>query len=112
MASKKIWYVESNVHTNEVIAREFPDAISHIGVLCRDGKKRNFWECDWGFISKLVKNQREGQFAFSVFYRERPYAPVKPWPFLRKRRMTLASVLKEGTVKRGSSTPKASRPAT
>jgi|SRR3989344_4867925 len=108
MAAKKTWYVEAVGHTNEVIATELPAENAHKQVLCQDGIKRDFWECDYRFITKLLKSEATGQLRFKVFYRERPHAPVKLWPFLKRQKMTLAIALKRGVVKRGNF-PRASR---
>ena len=103
--SNKTWYVEATGHTNEVIAvesrAEIPALKTHEGVLCQDGVKRDFWECDYRFVAKLVKNQAAMQITFKVFYREGKYGPVKLWPFLKKKRLTLAKALEKGGVKRG-----------
>lgn len=86
MAANKRWYVEATGHTNEVIARELPEENAHKDVLCQDGEKRDFWECDYAFITKLVKNETVGQLQFRVFYREGRHGPAKPWPFLKRKR--------------------------
>ena len=100
MATKKRWYIEATAHTNEIIAAELPAENMHKSVVCQDGLNRDFWECDWRFISRLMQNKAEGQFAFKVFYREGAYGPVKLWPFPKKRKMTLATALKKGVVQR------------
>jgi hypothetical protein len=98
---KKIWYVEPiDGHTNEVIATELPAENAHKKVVCRNGPERNFWECDYRFITKLLRNEAIIRLRFNVFYRERPYGPVKLWPFLRKRRMSLTTALERGVVRR------------
>lgn len=99
--SNKTWYVEATAHTNEVIATELPSENMYKGVLCQDGKKRDFWECDYRFVTKLVKNKAAGNLVFKVFYREGKYGPVKLWPFLYKKRQTLTQALKSGVVKKG-----------
>lgn len=86
MAANKRWYVEATGHTNEVIARELPEENAHKGILCQDGEKRDLWECEYAFIAKLLKNETSAKLQFEVFYRESRYGPVKPWPFLRKKR--------------------------
>lgn len=105
MASAKKWYVEATGHTNEVIASELSAENAHKSVLCQDGEKRDLWECTYRFVSQLLKNEVEGQLQFKVFYRESSYGPVKPWPFLRKKRLTLATALKEGVVKKAQPSP-------
>ena len=101
MAAMKIWYVEAVGHTNEAIAAELPAENAHRGILCQDGVKRDFWTCDYRFITKLLKSEEAEHLQFKVFYREGPYGPVRLWPFLRKRRMTLARAIKKGLVKKG-----------
>jgi len=101
MAGKKTWFVEAVGHTNEVIAVELPAESAHKDVLCQDGKKRNFWECDYSFITRLLNCQSAEHLEFKVFYREGRHGLAKPWRFLRKRRMTLATALKKGIVKKG-----------
>ncbi|MBU6214664.1 hypothetical protein KGM48_02360 [Patescibacteria group bacterium] len=86
MVSAKVWYVEATGHTNEVIAAGLPAENAHTGVLCRDGNKRDLWQCDYSFIAKLLKNEASGFLKFQIFYRESAYGAVKAWPFLRKRR--------------------------
>jgi hypothetical protein len=95
--SNKIWYVEATGHTNEVIAGELP-AENAKPVLCIDGVKRPLWLCDYRFIKELKKNRRSGQLVFKVWYREGRHGPVRKWPFLDKKKPTLASALKKGTV--------------
>ncbi|MEK7114271.1 MAG: hypothetical protein AAB850_01840 [Patescibacteria group bacterium] len=111
MPAKKTWYVEAVGHTNEAIAAELPTENAHKGVLCQDGVKRDFWECDYRFITKLLQSEAAEHLQFKVFYREGRYGPVKPWPFLRKRRMTLAEALRKEVVKRSDSS-KVPRPMT
>jgi hypothetical protein len=102
MTTNKTWYVEAVGHTNEVIAAELPAENTVRGVLCKDGKKRDFWICDYCFITKLVKSEQSQNLEFKVFYREGKYGSVRPWPFLRRRRRTtLATALKQGLVKKG-----------
>lgn len=105
MSAKKTWLVEAVGHTNEAIALALPTAQTHKDVLCKDGKKRDFWECDYRFITKLLKSQSAEHLEFKVFYREGRYARVKPWPFLRRRRMTLETALKKGIVKKANTLP-------
>ncbi len=100
MAAKKTWYVEVVGHTNEVVASELPAENAHKHILCRDGLRRDLWECDYRFIAKLLRSKRAEHLQFKVYYREGRYGPVKPWPFLGKPRMTLATALKRGVVKR------------
>lgn len=97
MAGKKRWYVEvKNAHTNEVVARELPAENAQKGVLCQDGEKRDLWMCDYKFITKILENEQELQLKFLVLYREGRYGPVKPWPFLRKKRLPKGAVTKGG----------------
>lgn len=100
--SKKIWYVEATSHTNEVIADRLSAENEKRDVLCIDGEKRNLWQCQYGLISELLKNQASGQLVFEVYYREGKYGPVRKWPFLKKQKPTLASALKKGTVRKGT----------
>jgi hypothetical protein len=103
MASpKKTWYVEAVGPTNELIATELPAENASRGIICQDGKLRDFWVCDYRFITKLLKCEEVFDLKFNVFYRERPLAPVKPWPFLRKRRMTAVKALQDGLIKRAN----------
>jgi len=101
--SNKIWYVEALGHTNEVIAGELPAENAHKDVLCIDGKNRDLWQCDYRLITKLLRNRLEGQMVFVVWYRVGRHGPVRKWPFLKKRKLTLASALKKGIVTKGSS---------
>ena len=104
MTTKKIWYVEATGHTNETIAAELTahsaDHVLHRDVLCIDGKKRNFRECSYAFITNLLANEANAQIKFEVFCRDGAHEPVRLWPFLRKRRMTLSTALKKGKVKK------------
>ena len=102
MSGKKIWDVDAVGHTNGAIEQALPTAQTHKDVLCQDGKKRDFWECDYRFITKLLKSQSAEHLEFKVFYRERRHAPVRLWPFLRRKRMTLETALKKGVVKKAS----------
>lgn len=103
MPSKKKWYVEAlTAHTNEVIATDLPTENAHKNVLCQDSMKRDLWECKHPFISKLLKNETALHLEFKVFYRVGEYGPIKPWPFLRKRRLTLAKALEKGLVRRAA----------
>jgi len=103
MSARKKWYVEATAHTNEVIARELPSENAHEDVLCQDGVKRDFWECEYRFITRLLENEATARLNFKVFYREGKYGPVKPWPFLRRRKLVLKSALEKGRVKKGVS---------
>ena len=102
MPSKKIWYVYAIGHTNEVIASELPSENFHRNILCQDGRERSIWTCEYSFVTRLQKGKKNAQLEFKVFYRERPYAPVKLWPFLRRQKMTLAQALNKGVVTRGA----------
>lgn len=77
MTSTKRWYVEATGHTNEVIAGELPTENAHKDVLCQDGEKRDFWECGYKFVARLLKNEGNAHLKFRVFYRESRYGPVK-----------------------------------
>ncbi len=99
MPTKKTWYLEVDAHTNEVVATEISAEMTHRDVLCQDGKKRDFWECDYATIAKLLKNERSAHLRFNVFYREGRYGPVKPWPFVKKKKQTLAHALRKGIVR-------------
>ncbi len=101
MSSRKVWYVEAFGHTNEVIATELPAENAHKNVLCIDGEKRNLWWCNYRFVTRLKKNRESGQLSFTVWYRESRNGPVKKWPFLNKKKPTLASALKKRTVRKG-----------
>lgn len=97
--AKKIWYVEAlDSHTNEVTADELPAENAQKDVLCVDSKKRNFWQCEYSYIAKLLRNRASAQLAFKVFYREGRYGPVREWPFTKKKKLTLASAIKKGIV--------------
>lgn len=99
--SNKIWYVEAHdSHTNEVIADVLPTENAHKNVLCIDGKKRDFWQCEYSLIAKLIKNQSSGQLVFTIFYRVGRYGPVRKWPFTKKKKLTIASALKKGIVRK------------
>ncbi len=102
MGAQKIWYVEAVGHTNEVIAAELPAENASRGILCQDGVKRDFWQCDYRFITRLLKSETAEHLEFKVFYREGKFGPVRPWPFLYKWRMTIATALKNSAVKKGS----------
>ena len=95
--SNKIWYVEAYGHTNEVIAGELP-AENAKPILCGDGVTRPLWLCDYRFITRLEKNRKEGQLSFTPWYRKSQYGRVKKWPFLKKRKLTLATARKKGIV--------------
>jgi hypothetical protein len=105
MASKKMWLVEAVGHTNEAIADELAQKqethMFHRDVLCHDEKTRDFWQVEWPFVRKLLNSEENNHLKFNVFYRERPNAPVRLWPFLRKKRPTLAQAIKKGAVKKG-----------
>lgn len=102
--STKVWYLEAlDAYTNEVIASEVPSEQTHRGILCQDGQKRDFWECKYATIAKLLRNEKQLQLHFKVFYRECKNCPAKPWPFAKKKKPTLAQALKKGTVKKGVS---------
>ena len=103
MPSKKKWYVEAlTAHTNEVIARELPPENAHKDVLCQDGVRRDFWECSYRFVSRLIKNKATANLEFKVFYRAYRSAPVKLWPFVRKKRLTLDKAVERGLVRRAA----------
>jgi hypothetical protein len=102
--STKVWYLEArDVHTNEVIAREVSAELTHQGVLCQDGQKRDFWECDYHTVAKLLRNETQAQLCFTVFYRECRNCPVKPWPFAKRKKPTLVQAQKKGLIKKGTS---------
>lgn len=100
--SNKIWYVEATGHTNEVVASKLPAENAQEGVLCIDGVKRPLWLCDYQFITMLKKNRKSGQLKFKVWYRAYPHGAVRPWKFLDKKKLTLASALKKGIVHKSS----------
>lgn len=101
--SKKLFFVHArNQHTNEVIASSLPAENAYPEVLCIDGYKRDLWKCDYSFIARLERNRMSAQIDFTSHYRENRYGPVREWKFGRKTKMTLASALKRGTVKKGS----------
>lgn len=100
--SNKIWYVEATGHTNEVISSKLSIQDAQQNILCIDGKKREMWECTYSLITTLKKNRRSGQLVFKVWYREGQYGPVREWPFLDKKKPTLANALKKGIVTRTS----------
>ena len=96
-----ICLIEATGHTNEVIAGKV-DVENTRRILCRDGRKRDFWECSWSFASKLEDNRGSGQLKFNVYYQEGREGVAKPWRFTKrsKAKMTLAAALKTGRVKR------------
>ena len=98
MPSKRIWYVYSDAHTNEVIAESQLTHVLHKEVLCIDGVKRDLWEIDEELIKTLKKNRAESQLDFEIFYRESKGSPVR-----HQRRsapkMTIASSKKMGLVR-------------
>lgn len=100
--SQKIWYLEAHdTHTNEALATELGSEMAHVGILCRDGMKRNLWECTYAVVSKFLKFKTSAHLTFTVFYREYRHGPVKLWPFAQKRKKTLSDALKRGAVTRG-----------
>lgn len=100
--SQKSWYVEAHdVLTNERIAEELGFEAAHKGLLCRDGTKRDMWECTYDLVSKFLRFQKSANLKFTVFYREGRYGPIKPWPFAVRKRMTLPQALEKGVVRRG-----------
>lgn len=105
MAAKKTWLVEAAGLTNEAIAAELAAMQQterfHRDVLCQDGKKRDLWDVDYSFVTKLIKNEANLKLKFKVFCRDSPHGPVRLWPYLRKARQTLAQALEKGAVKRG-----------
>ncbi len=101
MPATKKWFIEATGHTNEVIATELGAENAHKDVLCQDGKVRDLWACDYSLIPKLLKNEASGQLEFKVFFREGMYGPIKPWPFLRRKRMGLAEAVEKKVVKKG-----------
>ncbi len=101
----KTWYLEAlgDGSTNETIANlsraEIPALNTREDMLCIDGKKRNFWECSYSLIAKLLPARRAGRLHFKVFYREGMYGPVRLWPFTEKKRLTLVSAKKKGLIR-------------
>lgn len=106
MTTKKVWLVEATGHSNEAIAGDLAGVLRaeniHRDVLCQDGKKRDFWEVDYAFVRKLKSNEENARLRFKVFYRVGRNGPVKLWPFLYKKRKTLAQALKSGMLRKGS----------
>jgi|GEM_PF-2004307 hypothetical protein len=102
MTAVKTWYVQAIGHTNEVIANELPTENAHKSLMCKDGLRHDLWECDYRFITKLSRCEQSAQLCFEVFYREGPHGPIKPWPFLRRRRRSLRQALDKGLVKSGN----------
>lgn len=99
--SKKLWYVHPrNQHTNEVIARKLPPENAYPDVLCIDGRKRDLWLCAYSFIAELERNRRSAQIDFTAHYRENRHGPVREWLFARKAKLTLASAIKKGSVRK------------
>lgn len=100
--SDKVWYLEPlDTRANEAMSGEIPAEMAQRGVLCQDGKKRDFWECDYATVAKFLRNEQLAELRFTVFYRECRNCPAKPWPFAKKKKPTLAQALKKGAVKKG-----------
>ncbi len=48
------WYFfPKDDHTNEVFARSLPAENALVGQKCEDGKKRDLWRCDYGFVARI-----------------------------------------------------------
>jgi hypothetical protein len=99
--SDKVWYLEAlDAHTNEVIASEITAEMAQHGILCQDGTKRDFWECQYATVAMLLRNEHQLNLHFKVFYRQGRYGPVKLWPFAGKKKMTLVQGFKKGIMKK------------
>jgi hypothetical protein len=64
-----VWFIEPlNSYTNEVISR-MTDAEDFLrGILCGDGKSRNFWRCSFEVVSCLRKSRgTDHNLDFNVF---------------------------------------------
>lgn len=99
--SKKEFLVEASGHSNEVVS----DLLAqeryhnwHEHVDCIDGKTRPMWECRYSTITKLEQNKATLQIRFKVWYRESRNAKAKIWPFTKKTKPTLVTVVKKGMV--------------
>jgi len=62
------WFIEpSDAQTNEIIAQEVSEENLHRDKLCKDGEKRNLWECSWDFVKKIIGSAEDMGAQFKVF---------------------------------------------
>ena len=66
------WYIEplDGGHTNEVLSRELPDTNFLRDKICADGEKRNLWQCDYKFVSKMINGQESLKVKFAILVQE------------------------------------------
>ncbi len=90
--STKVWYVEPHdAHTRETMATKIPAKMTHKGVLCEDGKPRNFMEYEYSDIKTFLRHKKILGLHFQVYCHENPHEPAKLWPLFLMKRATIAS---------------------
>lgn len=103
--STKVWYLDplGDGPTNELMAMEISPESAQRDVLCRDGIKRDLWQCNYQTVGKFLRYQETRRLFFSVYYRAYKNGPVVLWPFAgkKKSKMTVKSALRKKVIKRG-----------
>lgn len=81
------WYINprGDVHTNEVIAREFDGAIAHKSVPCkgRKGEIRDLplWEVSYADVRRLEKAHEGAELVLFHIYKRKGDEPAERWRF-------------------------------
>ncbi len=77
-----VWFVEAkDAQTNAIISRELSGDTCREGVKCADGIKRNLWECNYHFVSRLKRNRKQLRLEFAVFNQDGPNSEIREWKF-------------------------------
>ena len=81
------WFVFTNdSHTNKVISSEVPTENMHHYRTCSDGIKRDLWECDGQFITKIRRSKEDMHLIFSIYKRNGKYGQITKADFLEKKK--------------------------
>ena len=79
-----VWYVEPlDPTTNKVIAEFLTETEIHHGVVCKDKRPHNLWDCDYRFIGRLIAATGQLSLKFKLF-RRRGGGQIEEWRFVRK----------------------------
>ncbi len=80
------WFVEPlNSHTSKIMAQylsSLGDLIEHTGLKDKEEKNHFAYEVpDYAVITRFLKDKREFNLKFDVYYRQKNYGPINLWQF-------------------------------
>lgn len=83
-----VWFIApQDARTNEIIFKELqlPEHSTQQELVCKDGKKRNMWECSYEAVNKLIQSRRQLKLRFRIFNQRGRYGQIREWTFFKKR---------------------------